>query len=257
MFTLLLAIVAIAALDSINPTATVVHLYLLSTANPVPRTMAFILGIFTANSLGGLFGVVGLDLLFQHLPGASFGPLGRAARLLFGIGLVIASWIMSSDQKSCTRKPKSLRPLHTFILGTVITLAELPTALPYLAAIAILAQARLGLAETISVLLIYNVVFVTPLIALLMIYLLLRRSRPAFLQRTRSWIARWSPRLLRMVFVFLGAILIADSLADPSRRSFFPLGCKRMNAERRPGFIGSHPPWGSSLQACSAIRVRS
>ncbi|HWO99617.1 MAG TPA: GAP family protein [Methylococcus sp.] len=231
MLALLVAIVAIAALDSINPTATAVHLYLLSTASPVPRTMAFILGIFTANYLGGFFGVVGLDVLFQYLPGASFGPIGRVARLILGIGLVAAGWIMASDRKGRARKPKSLRPLHTFILGTVITLAELPTALPYLAAIAIIAQARLDLAQTIGLLLIYNVVFVTPLIALLMIYLLLRRNRPAFLQRTRRWIARWSPRLLRMVLVFLGVVLIADSLADPFGRSFFPMPCKRMNAD--------------------------
>jgi cytochrome c biogenesis protein CcdA len=184
-----------------------------------------------ANYLGGFFGVVGLDLLFQYLPGASFGPIGRVARLILGIGLVTAGGIMASDRKDRTRKPKSLRPLHTFILGTFITLAELPTALPYLAAIAIIAQTRLGLAETIGVLLIYNVVFVTPLIALLMIYLLLRRNRPAFLRRTRRWIARWSPRLLRIVLLFLGAVLIVDSIADLFGRSFFPMPCRKIYAD--------------------------
>ncbi|MBD2249138.1 hypothetical protein [Nostoc sp. FACHB-888] len=46
MPSLLAYLVAIAALDSLNPTTTAVQMYLLSTPKPVPRSVSFIAGVF-------------------------------------------------------------------------------------------------------------------------------------------------------------------------------------------------------------------
>ena len=51
---LLASVVAIAVIDSINPNAMAVQVYLLTTPKPVARSIAFILGDFVAAWLTGL-----------------------------------------------------------------------------------------------------------------------------------------------------------------------------------------------------------
>jgi len=46
--TLIAPLVAIAVLDSLNPTATTMQVYLLSTPKPILRSVIFILGVFLA-----------------------------------------------------------------------------------------------------------------------------------------------------------------------------------------------------------------
>ena len=58
-------IVAIAAVDSLNPTATALQIYLLTTPKPVGRSIALISGIFVAYWTVGLLATVGLARLIQ------------------------------------------------------------------------------------------------------------------------------------------------------------------------------------------------
>jgi Sap, sulfolipid-1-addressing protein len=64
---LLPSLIAIAALDSLNPTAIALQVYLLSTPRPVPRSIAFIVGIFSAYWTSGLLVTLGLDNLIQSV----------------------------------------------------------------------------------------------------------------------------------------------------------------------------------------------
>jgi cytochrome c biogenesis protein CcdA len=220
--TLWLTIVGIAALDSVNPTVTAVHLFLLGTARPLPRAGAFVLGVYAANYLGGLLAIMGVGALVRQLPGDVSGLIDTGARLILGLALLIAGYYLYRRAKTEleVRRPKSLRPLHTLILGVAITCAELPTALPYLAAIAILAEAGLGLAETAGVLLAYNLVLVSPLLILLGLYLILRRKRAFWLARIGPLVSRWFPRLLPILLGLLGMILIVDGMMDWLDQSF-------------------------------------
>jgi len=210
-----ITIVSIAALDSINPTATAVHLFLLGTAQPLARARAFVFGIFGANYLGGLFAVLGLDALLREFAGDWFGRIDAGARAVVGLALLIAArrlWGRAKEPHAVPR-PKSLRPIHAFTLGVAITCVELPTALPYLAAIAILAEARLGPTEVAGVLLGYNLVLVLPLLILLSLYLILRQNRSLWFERIGRVVSRWFPRLMPVFLGLLGGILIADGVA--------------------------------------------
>jgi cytochrome c biogenesis protein CcdA len=213
---LLATIVGIAVLDSVNPTATAIHLYLLSTVKPIPRALAFVLGVFGANYLGGFIAVLGLAALWRELTADWSGLIGASARWLLGLTLILAGYHLYRRRKpqSRVKKPRSLRPVHAFILGIAVTSAELPTALPYLAAIAALAQASLRPAETAGALLVYNIVFVLPLLVLTALYLILSRKRAVWLEKLERAVSLWFPRLLPIFLMLLGVALIASTLAD-------------------------------------------
>jgi cytochrome c biogenesis protein CcdA len=61
------------------------------------------------------------------------------------------------------------------VLGVTVTAMELPTAIPYFAALALIAQAELPMHAWAPLLAIYNAVFVLPPIALLAGHLLLQK----------------------------------------------------------------------------------
>ena len=67
MHTLLVSLVAIAALDSLNPTAVALQIYLLTTPKPIPRSIVFIFGVFFAYLVCGLLGLLGVSRLMTTL----------------------------------------------------------------------------------------------------------------------------------------------------------------------------------------------
>lgn len=213
---LLATIIGIAVLDSVNPTATAIHLYLLSTVKPLPRTGAFVVGVFGANYLGGLLAVLGLDAVLGRLTADWSGLTGVSARWLLGLTLILAGSRLYRRKESQprVRKPRSLRPIHAFVLGLAVTGAELPVALPYLAAIAVLAQASLRPVETASALLAYNIVFILPLLVLMALYLILSRKRVVWFEKLGRLVSLWFPRLLPIFLMSLGVALILSAMAS-------------------------------------------
>ncbi|MBF2018675.1 MAG: hypothetical protein IGR93_00815 [Hydrococcus sp. C42_A2020_068] len=67
METLLSSIVAIAAIDSINPSAMAVQIYLLSTPKPIARSVTFIVGKFFAAWIAGWLLILGLTQIIAQL----------------------------------------------------------------------------------------------------------------------------------------------------------------------------------------------
>ncbi|MGG6268661.1 GAP family protein [Leptolyngbya sp. AN03gr2] len=61
MIELLGTLAAIALLDSINPNAMAVQIYLLTTPRPIPRSIAFIFGDFLAAWIAGM--LIALDIM--------------------------------------------------------------------------------------------------------------------------------------------------------------------------------------------------
>jgi cytochrome c biogenesis protein CcdA len=228
MHTLLVSLVAIAALDSLNPTATALQIYLLSTPQPIARSIAFIFGVFFAYWTAGLLVILGLrSLIVSMIANANVSfpePHIYTIQLLIGLALLIAGFSFeSSPQADQEKRPKKLTPDRTFLLGMAMTILEFPTALPYLAAIEQIARAKLAIFSLMGVLALYNLVFVSPLIMLLGIYMLFHRQSTILLHRINRAIAIWSPKILRTLLLGLGILLIVDSIAYSFGHSFIKL----------------------------------
>lgn len=228
MHTLIVSLVAIAALDSLNPTATALQIYLLSTPKPIARSISFILGVFLAYWTAGLFVILGLGKLIAALIGDSDFSLPQAhiyaIQLLIGIILWVAGLnLKASAQADRGKRPQKLTVDRTFLLGLAVTIWEFPTALPYLAALEQIARAKLDLLAIMGVLGLYNFIFVLPLIILVVIYSGFHQQSASLLRRINRSIAIWSPKILRALLLGLGILLIADSLAYSFGCSFLKL----------------------------------
>ena len=78
------------------------------------------------------------------------------------------------------------------ILGATITAVELPTAFPYFAAIAALVGADLSVVRIVFLLVIFNVCFILPLLAILGVLTFAGPNAQLVLTRGREWLeARW------------------------------------------------------------------
>ena len=211
---------AIAALDSLNPSAIALQVYLLGTPKPIPRSIAFVIGIFSAYWTSGLLAVLGLDRLIQTVivnSGFSLStPLFYIIQFLTGIILLIVGVTLRiPTQSEPVKAPQKLNLARTFLLGMSVTILELPTALPYFAAIEQIVRANLDLLSTMSILALYNLIFVLPPSALIVIYLFFHRQSFAMslIQRINRSIAVYSPHIIRFLILGLGIFLIADSFS--------------------------------------------
>jgi cytochrome c biogenesis protein CcdA len=225
MHNLLVSLVAIAALDSLNPTAIALQIYLLSTPKPIPRSISFMVGVFLAYWTAGLSIVLGASKLMATVIGdVDFSvpePHIYTIQFLIGFVLSIAGFsLKTSTQTDREKRPKILTLNRTFLLGMTMTILEFPTALPYLAAIEQIARAKLDLLTIASILGLYNLVFILPLILLVWIYVLFHQQSATLLPRINRSIAIWSPKILRALLVGLGILLIIDSLAYSVGHSF-------------------------------------
>jgi cytochrome c biogenesis protein CcdA len=228
MLTLLGSLVAIAALDSLNPTAITLQIYLLSTPKPIARSIAFIVGVFLAYWTAGFLVLLGLRSLIMKViarANVSFPePHIYSIQFLIGLTLLVVGLSMeTSIHGEEVKRPKKLTSERTFLLGMAVTMMDFPTALPYLAAIEQIARAKLDLFSIMGVLGVYNLVFVVPQIILLGIYVRFHQQSVTLLHRINRAIAIWSPKILRALLLGLGILLIVDSLAYSFGHSFIKL----------------------------------
>ncbi|MBW4662396.1 MAG: GAP family protein [Drouetiella hepatica Uher 2000/2452] len=214
MPSLLAYLVAIAALDSLNPTTTAIQIYLLSTPKPVPRSVSFITGVFITYWTAGLAVTLGASQLTINLPGLP-PLLMYTLQLIIGIVLLLVGWNLNkfAGDSQEAKRPAQLTIAQTFLFGSAATLWDFPTALPYLAAIERIVRSQFDLFTTMGILAIYNIIFVLPLIVLLGLYIYLGEHSTSLMHRFNRSIQKWGPRILRVLLIGLGILLIADCIA--------------------------------------------
>ena len=174
----IVGVLLLAVIDSINPSAIVVTLYLLSTAGSrALATVAVYVGtIFTTYLLLGVMMVLGIASLLPSLGRVLSGNTGFAVQSIAGLALLVYSLTASSNRESppVVARPSASTYAALVMLGVSVTAMELPTAVPYFAAIALISEAGLPIRAWAPLLAIYNVIFVLPPIALLAGHLFLQ-----------------------------------------------------------------------------------
>ena len=168
----------LAVIDSINPSAIVVTLYLLSTAGSraLVQVAVYVSAIFITYLLLGVMLVLGIESLLPSLGGILSGRAGLIAQCLVGLVLLVYSLTASTHDQSApvVARPSAGTYAALVMLGVSVTAMELPTAIPYFAAIALISEAALPFRAWLPLLGMYNVIFVLPPIALLVGHLVLQ-----------------------------------------------------------------------------------
>ncbi|MEW6321651.1 MAG: GAP family protein [Acidobacteriota bacterium] len=165
----LAALLALAIADSINPSAIVVTLYLLALPSPVRRVLIYVAAVFLTYFALGAALLLGIGVVVPDAGGFLDSRPGLALQALAGAALLVYALRASPEQPPASDPaPPSAGTLVALVaLGVTVTIMEIPTALPYFAAIAVLSAANIPVVEWLPLLALYNAIFVLPPVALL------------------------------------------------------------------------------------------
>ena len=208
----LLPLLGLALLDSLNPSALAVTIFLLLQGKSyVPRVLAYVSAVFLAYLGIGVVLMLGLGSLWGFVEGpGAYAVQGAVGALLLGYALFAPG---KPREKSKPRTPRSLGLPAIFLLGVTVTVVEFSTAFPYLGAIALLTNADLVAGQWLPILVGYNVIFVLPPLLLMAAYAAFGGRIQGRLQRLRERFEGGSRETLLWIAGIAGFLLLADALA--------------------------------------------
>ncbi len=199
--------ITIGLADSLNPTTIGPALYLAAGRDARKQVAQFTLGVFGVYLVGGLAIALGPGQLLLSLVPHPDREDRYVIEVVVGAALIIvAAFLWGYRHQLIRRKvpvPKS-EGKSSAILGATITAVELPTAFPYFAAIAAIVGSGLGLPRQVVLLVLFNVCFVAPLIAIFLILAFAGDRAKKLLASGREKLeARW-PTVLAVIFLLAG-----------------------------------------------------
>jgi cytochrome c biogenesis protein CcdA len=213
MLGLLLVVASIAVFDSLNPSTIGPALYLATTRRG-PRTVgAFALGVFVVSFAGGLVLALGpgqllLSLVPRPKPTTKHWiELAAGAIVLVFAGATWATRRRISER--LTRPPAAGKGRSAAALGGAIMAVELPTAFPYFGAIAAIVGSDAAVPAQVGLLLVFNAVFVSPLLALMVLSAFARERSGPLLELAQDHLRRHGAILLAIVALAVGVALVA------------------------------------------------
>jgi cytochrome c biogenesis protein CcdA len=212
---LLPAIVGLAVVDSINPSALLATIVLLLRGKPArPLVAVYVAAILVTYFAIGLALTLGLGLTPQALveSDAAYLAQGVLGAALLAYAVLAPGRGRERGPAAGPRLPVVRRPAAVFALGVGVTLLELPTALPYLGAVGAIARADLAVGDWLPLLVTYNLIFVLPPLALLAAHVALGDRAGALLERLRTRLAAATREGLLWLLGLVGFLLLADAL---------------------------------------------
>ena len=224
---LLLFIATTSIFDGVATSQQAIILILLfSSEKPVANSVAYIAGIFSAYLLCGSLGLMAIDklnafiqTLFPFLNNISNQDY-YSTQLFMGIALFIAGPIYLIYKKVSKRPPMEIRlleslkrinPAVTFILGAFISATSFPAALPYIASLGKIAASQSAAPVQFLLLLLYNALYLLPLLLPFALYLLLRNRIEDIEKKLNFHVQRANIVLTIFLLSGMGLFMAADS----------------------------------------------
>jgi cytochrome c biogenesis protein CcdA len=207
MFRLLGLVISIGLADSLNPTTIAPALYLATGDQARRRVTQFTVSVFVVYLLGGALIAIGPGALLRSLVPHVQATVRHAVEIAAGVGLLIAAAMLWRGRKRLVARglpASNPKGRSSALLGASITALELPTAFPYFAAIAAVLASGLGPLRQLFLLVVFNVCFVAPLLAIIATLAFEGPRSERLLGKARSVLERRWPHTLAILFAIVG-----------------------------------------------------
>ena len=209
-------VLSVALVDSLNPSAVGPAVYLATRKHAVRSLLGFTLGVFSVNLAAGLVLTLGPgQAILAAVPtvGEHAKHLIELCLGLVALALACLLWPIRHRIAHEVVPKKALGHGSAFALGAGIALANLPTAFPYFAVIAVIIGSGTDLATQASLIILFNLVVIVPLLAILAISVHPGEHGDVVIGYMRTKLDRWSPMLIPLVvFIFAVALLLLGGI---------------------------------------------
>ena len=212
---MLIGLFALALVDSINPSAIVVTLYLLSGGRAPAQIVVYVAAIFLTYLTLGVMMMSGIDALLPSLETVGSGRLGLIVQGLIGLALLLYAIRAPATAKAAPRvEPSANSYVALALLGVTVTTMELPTAVPYFGAVALLTTADLPMARWLPLLVLYNAIFVLPPVLLLVGHIIFGGRLDARYADLREQLQAGARETMLWIFGLVGGGLLVSSVVE-------------------------------------------
>ena len=208
MLRLVGVVVSVGLADSLNPSTVGPALYLATARKRVLRVSQFTTGLFCVNLAAGLVLTLGPGRLLLGLVPHPQRTVRHAIQLVAGVILLGAAAAVWLGRRRLARHELPMRSGgggSALIAGASITAVELPTAIPYFAVIAGIVASSATVPQEIGLLVLYNVAFVLPLLAIIVVLLIAGERADPWLQTGGAWLQRQWPVVLAGLLLVVGS----------------------------------------------------
>ena len=202
--------ISVGLADSLNPSTVGPALYIATGRRRVWRVTQFTTGVFIVSFVGGVVLTIGPGRLLLGLVPHPRGTVRHVIELVAGVALLVIAAAIFVGRRSLARRElpgRSGGGRSSFVTGASIAAIELPTAAPYFAVIAGIVASSASIPQEIGLLLLYNVAFVVPLLAIIAVMLLAGRRADPWLREGGAWLQRRWPVVLASLLLFVGSVL--------------------------------------------------
>jgi cytochrome c biogenesis protein CcdA len=212
MLRLIGLMISIGFADSLNPSTIAPAMYLATDkSNARGQVTQFTLAVFAVYLVGGLAVALGPGELLLDLVPHPRPELKYLFEIIGGVVLLTLSAVLWAFRRLLVKR--ELPEVHTdgrssALLGATITAVELPTAFPYFAAIAAVVGSGYGVWHQVFLILIFNVAFVLPLLAIIAILAVAGSDAQGMLVKARIWLEHHWPVTLAVVGLIAGLFCV-------------------------------------------------
>jgi cytochrome c biogenesis protein CcdA len=215
MLRLSLLVASIALADSLNPATVGPALYLSTLPRPRRRIGEFAAAFLVVNLVGGALLVLGpgeVILSLVHRPNRLTKHLVEvvAGALLVALAAALAAGRLRLGAFDVGSSRLSGRT--AWAAGAGLAVVELPTAFPYLAAIAAIVGSGVTLPAQLALVALFNVVFMLPVAAILAVLTLAGPGAQSRLQEAGEWLRTRSRLVFATLALLAGLALLTFGL---------------------------------------------
>jgi len=178
--------------DSLSTTQQIIiFILLLTTARPLRNSIAYLAGLSGAYFACGVGGYLVLDelrtFIGRYIPSAGNIPnhIYYQSELISGIVmLLIGVWYyhrnrhapLNRSQNILIARFKTMSGIFAFGMGAFISVSSFPVAIPYIIALGKYASLHLDIGSATAYIMLYNIGYALPMIAILIVYLYARKK---------------------------------------------------------------------------------
>ncbi len=207
MLRLVGVVVSVGLADSLNPSTVGPALHLATVGKRVVRVIQFTIGVLSVDLAAGLVVMIGPGRLLLGLVPHPQRTVRHVIELVAGVVLLVVAVALWRGRRSLARRELPMRSGgggSALIAGASIAAVELPTAVPYFAVIAGIVASSASVPQEIGLVVLYNVAFVLPLLAIIVVLLVAGEHADPWLQKGGAWLQRRWPVVLATLLLLVG-----------------------------------------------------